>query len=80
MFDWHNEAECRGTASTIFFPEDDIRPERRYVLDRMAKEICGKCVVQELCLDFALTWPELVAAGTWGGKTFKEIRRIRRKE
>ncbi len=59
-----SEAKCRDGSATmlgLFFSEqlDDIA---------RAKAICGSCVVQEACLDAALTRRE--PWGVWGGQLF----------
>jgi WhiB family redox-sensing transcriptional regulator len=66
---WRRNAACRGLDPDIFFPalDDDVVS---------AKEVCGGCLVQETCLEFALTIRE--KEGVWGGATEKERRRILR--
>ncbi len=66
---WRRNAACRGLDPEIFYPalEDDV-------VD--AKAVCGACLVQETCLEFALTVRE--KEGVWGGATEKERRRILR--
>ncbi|HJR24233.1 MAG TPA: WhiB family transcriptional regulator [Acidimicrobiales bacterium] len=66
---WRRNAACRGLDPEIFFPalDDDV-------VD--AKAVCGACLVQETCLEFALTVRE--KEGVWGGATEKERRRILR--
>jgi len=59
-----SQAKCRDGSATmlgLFFSEqlDDIA---------RAKAICGSCVVQEACLDAALTRRE--PWGVWGGQLF----------
>ena len=66
---WRRNAACRGLDPEIFFPslDDDV-------VD--AKAVCGSCLVQETCLEFALSVRE--KEGVWGGATEKERRRILR--
>jgi WhiB family redox-sensing transcriptional regulator len=66
---WRRHAACRGLDPEIFYPsvDDDVDD---------AKAVCGSCVVQETCLEFALQGRE--KEGVWGGATEKERRRILR--
>ena len=66
---WRRHAACRGLDPEIFYPalDDDV-------VD--AKVVCDSCLVQETCLEFALTIRE--KEGVWGGATEKERRRILR--
>ena len=77
--EWQLEAQCLGTTSDIFFPDPHLKIDDKYRLDQMAKEICGLCEVEAECLEYAITNPYLVRSGTWGGKTYKEIKRLRRR-
>lgn len=67
---WRLRGACRGLDPEIFYSameDDDV--ER-------AKQVCGTCVVQQQCLEFALDNRE--SEGIWGGATEKERRRILR--
>lgn len=66
---WHRYANCLGVDPDLFFPE-------RGASTREAKEVCRGCVVQEECLEFALSNGEKF--GIWGGKSERERRRVRR--
>ena len=79
MFNWRAEAECKGTASDLFVPEKQYTPDKQYRIDQEAKSFCEVCIVREECLEYAVSNPTLVTVGTWGGKTYKEIKRERRK-
>jgi WhiB family redox-sensing transcriptional regulator len=67
---WQRQANCMGVDPDLFFPE-------RGASTREAKEVCRGCVVQEDCLEFALTNSEKF--GIWGGLSERERRRIRRR-
>ena len=68
--DWQNYANCLGVDPDLFFPE-------RGASTREAKEVCRGCVVQDECLEFALSNGEKF--GIWGGKSERERRRVRRR-
>lgn len=74
---WRAEAECEGTSSDLFFPNHDLSPDVKYRITRAALEVCKICEVQKDCLEYAITNPTLVVAGTWGGLTYKELKRRR---
>jgi len=67
---WRRNAACRGLDPEIFYPA----PDAEDVVD--AKAVCRECLVQEICLEFALQVRE--KEGVWGGATEKERRRILR--
>lgn len=67
--DWHDKAKCRGWDPDIFYPD-------RGVPSASAKAICNECLVQEDCLEFALTKDEHF--GIWGGMSERERRKIYR--
>jgi len=67
--DWQSRANCMGVDPDLFFPE-------RGASTREAKEVCRGCVVQDDCLEYALTNGEKF--GIWGGLSERERRRIRR--
>ena len=66
---WQNYANCLGVDPNLFFPE-------RGASTREAKEVCRGCVVQDECLEFALSNGEKF--GIWGGRSERERRRVRR--
>jgi len=66
---WWDSANCLGADADMFFSE-------RGDATAKAKKICGACLVQVECLDFAV---ETVQRwGIWGGMTERERRPIRR--
>lgn len=68
--DWRQDAACRGSDITLFFPttDDEAGP---------GKAICASCPVRELCLEWALATRQ--DDGVWGGLTDTERRRLRRR-
>lgn len=66
---WRRHAACRGLDPEIFYPSVDEDVDD-------AKAVCGSCMVQGTCLEFALQVRE--KEGVWGGATEKERRRILR--
>lgn len=66
---WRLKASCAGIDASVFYPvSDDDAVE--------AKAICGTCVVEPQCLEYALSARE--RDGIWGGATERERRRILR--
>lgn len=73
---WRHEAACAGRDTEYWFPDksDQLSPA-----SNQAMRICATCPVIQMCLDWAVTKPELF--GIWGGKTDSErvsMRRTRR--
>jgi WhiB family redox-sensing transcriptional regulator len=66
---WQSKANCMGVDPDLFFPE-------RGASTKEAKEVCKGCVVQQECLEFALSNSEKF--GIWGGMSERERRRVRR--
>jgi WhiB family redox-sensing transcriptional regulator len=66
---WRDQAACQGLEARIFYPADEFEAES-------AKNVCEACLVQDRCLEYALTSRE--HEGVWGGCTEKERRRIQR--
>ncbi len=65
---WHADACCRE------HPEICWHPLPGYST-RAAKAICGRCLVADECLQYALADPDLT--GLWAGTSWRERRRIR---
>ena len=68
--DWHYSALCAQTDPEAFFPE-------RGASTKDAKRICGRCPVQDECLDWALHHDEKF--GVWGGTSEQDRRKIKRR-
>ncbi len=65
---WMREAACRGL-SHLFFPPPAERPQARDRREALARTICGTCVVQAVCQEFARSNHEY---GFWGGESEDE--------
>jgi WhiB family redox-sensing transcriptional regulator len=77
---WREHAECLGMGTDLFFPpERGRRPQRKEEIETekkritQAKSICGRCIVRDACLSYAID-NDLV--GIYGGYTEKERRAI----
>ncbi len=68
---WTQEALCAETDPDLFFPEKNSGNTAQ-----RAKEVCGRCMVREDCLLYALTAGETF--GIWGGTTESERRKMRK--
>ena len=71
---WRNDAACRDTDPSLFFPVGQTGPAIEHI--KNAKAVCDSCAVQVECLEFALMTNQ--DAGIWGGLTEDERRQIRR--
>ena len=65
---WRLEAACQGHTADEFFPTT-----QEGVL--AAIDICQRCPVRTICLDYALT--NNIGYGVWGGCSDRKRRRIR---
>jgi WhiB family redox-sensing transcriptional regulator len=63
---------CREIGIEFFFPEEGGSGTDIYTYSR---KICGKCVVKNECLEWAIRHE---AYGMWGGTTPMERKKIRR--
>lgn len=68
--EWWEWAACLGIGHAMFFAE-------RGESTRGAKEVCGRCSVQEECLDYALRTRQRF--GIWGGLSERQRTQIRRR-
>jgi len=71
--DWKAYAACRRVDARLFFPTGTDGAARAQA-DR-AKQVCGGCLVQAACLDWALGTGQ--ETGVWGGTTEGERRALR---
>ena len=62
---------CASTDNELFFVQDG---ESTYKQIKMLKKICGSCVVQKECLEYALNYNVL---GYWGNTTEHQRKAIR---
>ena len=66
------EVSCRESDPDAWFPDEENPLGNKYT---MAKRLCGKCPVRDLCLEFALVNEE--QHGLWGGMTHRERQKLR---
>jgi len=64
---------CAQIDPELFFPESSAEA---VINLRMVRPLCKSCEFKEICLEYALTHPEL--QGIWAGTTDNERRLIRR--
>lgn len=75
--DWRDKAECVTVDPELFFP---IGSEKSPVVQEQiekAKRVCGRCTVQVVCLEYALSTGQ--NDGIWGGLTEDERRELKRR-
>lgn len=73
MFNPSDTPNCESTDSELFFvPEGQGTYSEVKALER----ICGACIVQKECLEYALKYDVL---GYWGNTTENKRRKMRRK-
>lgn len=70
--EWRMQAACKKAGPELFFP-DGYSLKYADAIDA-AKAFCGRCVVREECLDYAITIRE--TNGIWGGATPNERRAL----
>jgi WhiB family redox-sensing transcriptional regulator len=74
------EKACATADPEIFFPlgEDRANPNRwQQAVINEAKEFCGRCVLNAICLEYAIENKENY--GIWGGlTTYERTRLVRR--
>jgi WhiB family redox-sensing transcriptional regulator len=66
--DWMRDALCHEYDRELFFPS-------RGSSSAEAKRLCGRCLVQRECREYALADDTLV--GVWGGTGSRERARLR---
>jgi WhiB family redox-sensing transcriptional regulator len=71
MYTFTTEANCIGTDTEAFSTDD----HGGYEHPEMLKRICGECVVQKDCLEYALTHE---VKGYWGNTTEQQRKIIRK--
>lgn len=72
---WRDEARCRDTDPSLFFPVGTTGPALQQIA--AAKEVCVECSCRIDCLEFALTTNQ--DTGIWGGASEEERRIMRRR-
>ena len=74
--EWKKRAACRGTDTSIFFPDPITKNVNARMVWVQARQICDKCPVKQECLDYQIPF-EMVSYrydGMWGGLTPTERR------
>jgi WhiB family redox-sensing transcriptional regulator len=65
---WRTYAACRGMPSEMFTsPDREMTPGQV----EAAKAVCGRCMVVDDCLTYAIT--NTVSEGIWGGLSAEEL-------
>ena len=72
--DWRDGAACRDTDPDLFFPVGTTGPAIEQI--ESAKHVCGLCLSQHACLEFALATNQ--ESGVWGGTSEEERRKLRK--
>ena len=71
---WKEQARCKGEPLNTFFIVGPLENEKQAHADwSRINELCGKCPVQQECLDYAVN--NYIRQGIWGGKTFAQRRK-----
>jgi WhiB family redox-sensing transcriptional regulator len=68
--DWRHESACLEVDPELFFPIGNSGPALLQIAE--AKQVCGRCPVQEECLRWAIESGQ--DAGVWGGMDEDERR------
>ena len=72
--EWVHRACCKDEDPELFFPIGTTGPAA--IQAEMAKAICARCEVRDLCLEWALSTGQ--DSGVWGGTSEEERRSLRR--
>ena len=72
---WRHHAACREVDPELFFPIGNTGPALLQIDE--AKQVCGRCSVQEPCLQWAVDSGQ--DAGVWGGLSEDERRAYKRR-
>lgn len=74
---WWERAACRGQDASYFFaPSWFEKRAEKLAREAVAKAICTRCPVREVCLEFALGTRD--PHGVWGGMNEMERRELLR--
>lgn len=73
--DWRHRAACLTEDPELFFPIGNTGPALTQIEE--AKAVCGRCVVAQECLSWALETGQ--DAGVWGGMSEDERRAYKRR-
>ena len=76
---WKEQARCKGEPLSTFFIVGPLENEKQAHADwPRINELCGKCPVQQECLDYAVN--NHIRQGIWGGKTLTQRRKYRKQQ
>jgi WhiB family redox-sensing transcriptional regulator len=73
--DWRDNAACLTADPELFFPVGNTGPAVDQI--EMAKSVCARCTVSEMCLQYALETNQ--DSGVWGGLSEDERRALKRR-
>ena len=77
---WQDRARCRGQNTDLFYPvgsvSDDGGTTKQLVIN--ARRFCRPCRVRRHCLLYALSLPQVLDHGVWGGTSQNDREEIRR--
>jgi WhiB family redox-sensing transcriptional regulator len=72
---WQHRAACRGEDSSFFYaPNYFEKRAEKHAREAVAKALCVRCPVREICLEYALEVRE--THGIWGGLNEMERRAV----
>lgn len=71
---WMEKGECATSDPEVWFPSDElgIGPHEIKRQSRLARSLCGGCLVRQQCLNYAVANDERF--GIWGGRDFGKAR------
>ncbi|MDQ1506493.1 MAG: WhiB family transcriptional regulator, redox-sensing transcriptional regulator [Actinomycetota bacterium] len=70
--DWREVGSCRDSDPNLFYPVGRGRDALEQIEE--AKAICRTCPSREPCLEFAVTFRQVL--GIWGGTSAEERRQV----
>jgi WhiB family redox-sensing transcriptional regulator len=76
--DWRHRAACLEEDPELFFPIGSSTSDSARAQIELAKQVCRRCEVQDVCLQWALDHGQ--DAGVWGGMSEDERRALRRRQ
>jgi WhiB family redox-sensing transcriptional regulator len=74
FWSWQARGACRATGVGLFFSPDGEREPARQAREQVAKAICARCPVVDVCAAYAVAAQERY--GVWGGLSEADRRRI----
>jgi WhiB family redox-sensing transcriptional regulator len=73
-YEWQQKGNCVGVDTNVFFPESNLRGNKKIAAYEAAKTYCRSCEVISECLQFALDTEE--PHGVYGGLSEEERNRV----